>query len=242
MARKKLIEDEVLITILEDYLIEECQANYKLFKLPRFGDYLRNNGYPAVADTTLRRNTVFREYIETLKHKYEDEGVLAVLTYKTLDVDNFLRIHSSLPALKQGLVKLNDHHKRITEAAIEFKKEVEVLKKEKSSLQDQLEIMKQELSDNKEKLIADKRLEKENQKLRNLIKSSVYPEEIANELLKADGLLKLDSDVIQVSYLQNEILTADSEINFHQKDTSQTSSKQSKVVNIKNLLDSKTKY
>lgn len=241
MARKKLIEDEVLITIFEDYLIEECQANYKLFKLPRFGDYLRNNGYPAVADTTLRRNTVFREYLETVKHKYEDEGVLAVLTYKTLDVESFLRMHSSSLSLKQGLVKLNDHHKRIAEAAIEFKKEVELLKKEKSSLQDQLEIMKQELSDNKEKLIADKRLEKENQKLRNLIKSSVYPE-IANELLKADGLLKSDSDVIQVSYLQNEILTADSEINFHQKDTSQTSSKQSKVVNIKSLLDSKTNY
>ena len=241
MARKKLIEDEVLITILEDYLIQECQGNYKFFKLPRFGDYLRNNGYPEVADTTLRRNIVFREYLETLKHKYEDEGMLAVLTYKTLDVDNFLRIHSSLPALKQGLVKLNDHHKRIAEVAIEFKKEVEVLKKEKSILQDQLEIMKQELSDNKEKLMADKRLEKENQKLRNLIKSSVYPE-IANELLKADGLLKSDSDVIQVSYLQNEILTADSEINFHQNDTSQTSSKQSKVVNIKSLLDSKTNY
>lgn len=241
MARKKLIEDEVLITIFEDYLIEECQANYKLFKLPRFGDYLRNNGYPAVADTTLRRNTVFREYLETVKHKYEDEGVLAVLTYKTLDVESFLRMHSSSPALKQGLVKLNDHHKRIAEAAIEFKKEVEVLKQEKSSLLEQIKTMKQELSDNKEKLIADKRLEKENQKLRNLIKSSVYPE-IANELLKADGLLKSDSDVIQVTYLQNEILTADSEINFHQKDTSQTSSKQSKVVNIKSLLDSKTNY
>ena len=60
MARRKHIEDIEIIEHFEKYLLEECSNDVTLFKIPRFGDYLRNNGFPNVADTSLRRNTVFR--------------------------------------------------------------------------------------------------------------------------------------------------------------------------------------
>ena len=52
-----------------------------------------------------------------------------------------------------------------------------------------------------------------NQKLLQIIKTSVYPE-IANELLKAEGLLKYSQKVISEDLADN-IITADSEIDFH---------------------------
>ena len=83
----------------------------------------------------------------------------------------------------------------------------------------------------------------ENQKLLQIIKTSVYPE-IANELLKEEGLLKYSQKVISEDFLADNIITADSEIDFHsggfiEKENPQ---KSTKVVSIKNLLDSKTNY
>ncbi|HFU4010175.1 TPA: hypothetical protein ACGO3O_001342 [Streptococcus suis] len=241
MARKKQIEDDKLIQTFEEYLIDECHADIQLFKLPKFGQYLRNNGYPNLADASLRRNTVFREHLERVKEKYEDEGMLAVLTYKTLDVVSFLRMHPSPESLKKGLVKLNDHHKRIAEAAILFKKEVDSLQMEKKKLLEQINLLENEITSHNEWITNSNILKEENVNLRNLIKTSVYPE-IANELLKADGLLKTDSSIIHPDYIANQVLTADSEINFHKNVDDQAKNKSQKVVRIKNLLDSKTNY
>ena len=73
MARRKHIEDVEIIEHFEKYLQEECSNNVTLFKIPRFGDYLRKNGFPSVADTTLRRNTSFREVLAERKAKYDEE-------------------------------------------------------------------------------------------------------------------------------------------------------------------------
>lgn len=77
-------------------------------------------------------------------------------------------------------------------------------------------------------------------KLRSILKTSVYPE-IANELLKEEGLLKSDTKVITDKFLASQIITADTEIAFSKETISQSGSK-SKVVNIKNMLDNATKY
>ncbi len=45
MARKKSISDDELIHLFEQYLISQCSCGFKLGKIPRFGDYVRNHGY-----------------------------------------------------------------------------------------------------------------------------------------------------------------------------------------------------
>ena len=240
MARRKHIEDVEIIEHFEKYLQEECSNNVSLFKIPRFGDYLRKNGFPSVADTTLRRNTSFREVLAERKAKYdEEEEYRTVITYKTIDVDSFMATNRTPNAIRTGLSELNLYYKKVAEAALEFKNENEKLQDENEELKEQIQQLLQ-------KETSRKALETENIKLRALIKSSVYPE-IANELLKEEGILQSEQQVITDEFMANNILTADSEINFHSnitnsKDDKGDIRKPKKVVAIKDLLDSKTNY
>lgn len=241
MARRKHIEDVEIIEHFEKYLQEECSNNVTLFKIPRFGDYLRKNGFPSVADTTLRRNNSFRELLAERKAKYEEEEeeYRTVITYKTIDVDSFMATNRTPNAIRTGLSELNLYYKKVAEAALEFKNENEKLQDENEELKEQIQQLLQ-------KETSRKALETENIKLRALIKSSVYPE-IANELLKEEGILQSEQQVITDEFMANNILTADSEINFHSnitnsKDDKGDIRKPKKVVAIKDLLDSKTNY
>lgn len=240
MARRKHIEDVEIIEHFEKYLQEECSNNVSLFKIPRFGDYLRKNGFPSVADTTLRRNTSFREVLAERKAKYdEEEEYRTVITYKTIDVDSFMATNRTPNAIRTGLSELNLYYKKVAEAALEFKNE-------NVKLQDENEELKEQIQQLLQKETSRKALETENIKLRALIKSSVYPE-IANELLKEEGILQSEQQVITDEFMANNILTADSEINFHSdttnsKDDKGDIRKPKKVVAIKDLLDSKTNY
>lgn len=240
MVRRKHIEDVEIIEHFEKYLQEECSNNVSLFKIPRFGDYLRKNGFPSVADTTLRRNTSFREVLAERKAKYdEEEEYRTVITYKTIDVDSFMATNRTPNAIRTGLSELNLYYKKVAEAALEFKNE-------NVKLQDENEELKEQIQQLLQKETSRKALETENIKLRALIKSSVYPE-IANELLKEEGILQSEQQVITDEFMVNNILTADSEINFHSdttnsKDDKGDIRKPKKVVAIKDLLDSKTNY
>ena len=241
MARKKFISDEKLIEAFENYLEEQCNNNIRLFKIPQFGDYLRKNGFPNVADTTIRRNKPFRDILESKKLISPDENYQVIITYKTLDVDSFMKINRTPSSVKAALVELSQYYKGVVEAAANIKSENDTLRKELKKVTTQL---REEHSD---KLAFDKvmeekvQLETENKKLQSILKTSVYPE-IANELLKAEGLLKTDKTVITDEFLANHIITADTEIDFSIDEISSINKPENKVVSIKNLLDSKTKY
>lgn len=233
MARRRLISDEDLFEKFEEYVINECSNDISLFKLPKFGDYLRTTGFPEVTDTTLRRNKKFRITIEKRKAEAEDEEFQTIITYKTLDIDSFMMTNRTPRAIRTALVELNKYYKRIVEVALKYKDEAEVLVIENKKIQEQL----QTATSNSEER---KALIDENNSLKSIIKTTVYPE-IANELLKAEGLLKSENRIISDEYLASQIITADSKIDF-QSESTNTDEVQNKIVSIKNLLDSKTNY
>lgn len=244
MARKKYIDDEELVLLFEQYLQEQCSNDLRTFKIPQFGNYLRNNGFPQVADTTIRRNKEFRQALNDKLELFEDDSYQTVITYKTLDVERFLMINRTPKAIKSALVELNGHYKRIVDAAIAYKDEVESLKKRMEELKSEVAQLKESKYVFDEQVRANKELAEENKKLRNLLKTSLYPE-IANELLKEEGLLKFDHQTVTKQYLKEQVITADSEISFiKNKTTEQNENKpsKSKILDIKNLLDSKTNY
>ncbi|MEW4353822.1 hypothetical protein AB1I63_02840 [Streptococcus pneumoniae] len=234
MARQKYISDEDLINLFEQYLISHCSNDPNLVKISQFGNFVRKKGYPNVADTTIRRNTVFRQTLEFHKQEFEDDDYQTIITYKTLDVENFLAINRTPVALKSALVELNQYYKKIVDYATSFKQEADRLRAEVKILEAKNETLSKKLKD-------DRDLEHENKKLRSIVKTSIYPE-IANELLKAEGLLKSDNQIITDEYLSNHIITADSEINFHDSTEQKDMGEQNKIISIKNMLDSKTKY
>lgn len=244
MARKKYIDDEELVLLFEQYLQEQCSNDPKTFKIPQFGNYLRNNGFPQVADTTIRRNKEFRQALNDKLELFEDDSYQTVITYKTLDVERFLMTNRTPKAIKSALVELNGHYKRIVDAAIAYKDEVESLKKRMEELKSEVAQLKESKYVFDEQAGRNKELEGENKKLINLLKTSLYPE-IANELLKEEGLLKFDHQTVTKQYLKEQVITADSEISFiKNKTTEQNENKpsKSKILDIKNLLDSKTNY
>lgn len=244
MARKKYIDNQELLLLFEHYLLEHCSNNPRLFKIPQFGNYLRSNGFPQVADTTIRRNKEFRQALNDKLELFEDDTYQTVITYKTLDVERFLTTNRTPKAIKSALVELNGHYKRIVDAAIAYKDEVESLKKRMEELKSEVAQLKESKYVFDEQARANKELEGENKKLRKLLKTSLYPE-IANELLKEEGLLKFDHQTVTKQYLKEQVITADSEISFiKNKTTEQNENKpsKSKILDIKNLLDSKTNY
>ena len=244
MARKKYIDDQELLLLFEHYLLEHCSNNPRLFKIPQFGNYLRSNGFPQVADTTIRRNKEFRQALNDKLELFEDDTYQTVITYKTLDVERFLMTNRTPKAIKSALVELNGHYKRIVDAAIAYKDEVESLKMRMEELKSEVAQLKESKYVFDEQARANKELEGENKKLRNLLKTSLYPE-IANELLKEEGLLKFDHQTVTRQYLKEQVITADSEISFTKnKTTEQNENKSSKgkILDIKNLLDSKKNY
>ncbi|HFI0409954.1 TPA: hypothetical protein ACGOX2_001865 [Streptococcus suis] len=204
-----------------------------MFKLQKFGDYLRTTGFPEVTDTTLRRNKKFRITIEKRKAEAEDEEFQTIITYKTLDIDSFMMTNRTPRAIRSALVELNKYYKRIVEVALKYKDGAEVLVIENKKLQEQLQTATSNIEERKA-------LIDENNALKSIIKTTVYPE-IANELLKAEGLLKSENRIISDEYLASQIITADSKIDF-QSESTNTDEVQNKIVNIKNLLDSKTNY
>lgn len=244
MARKKYIDDEELVLLFEQYLQEQCSNDPKTFKIPQFGNYIRNNGFPQVADTTIRRNKEFRQALNDKLELFEDDSYQTVITYKTLDVERFLMTNRTPKAIKSALVELNGHYKRIVDVAIDYKDEVESLKKRMEELKSEVAQLKESKYVFDEQVRTNKELAEENKKLRNLLKTSLYPE-IANELLKEEGLLKFDNQTVTKQYLKEQVITADSEISFiKNKTTEQNDNKpsKSKILDIKNLLDSKTNY
>lgn len=236
MARKKSIDDNELLKRFEEFLEQECSNDMSLFKIPKFGEHLRANGFPNVADTTLRRNGVFRGLLAERKAKYEEEEYQVVITYKTIDVDSFMATNRTPSAIRTALTELNQSYKKIVEAALEYKDIAEKLQAENEVLKTQNRILTKKNS-------TQNTLEEENKKLHAILKTSVYPE-IANELLKEEGILQSDHQVITNEFMSSNVLTAASEIDFHEEKAASRGDLKNanKVVAIKDLLDSKTGY
>ena len=234
MARKKYIDDQELLLLFEHYLLEYCSNNPRLFKIPQFGNYLRNNGFPQVADTTIRRNKEFRQALNDKLELFEDDTYQTVITYKTLDVERFLMTNKTPKAIKSALMELNNYYKRVVDAAVEYKDEASKLKTRISELKNEVAKLNEQTALNKELL-------DENKKLRNLLKSSLYPG-IANELLKEEGLLKSDQQLVTKKYLSENVITSDTKISFEKHTHTEEQTSKSKILEIKDLLDNKPKY
>ena len=66
MARKKMIEDDVLFGLIEKYHRLNCVYNNTKIKLPQLVEFIGRNGYPDYRIESLRRNEKARAHIESL--------------------------------------------------------------------------------------------------------------------------------------------------------------------------------
>lgn len=215
MGRKAKIDDQTLLILLDQYFIGACNKNISKLKIPAFAEFVRKNGYEDVQDYVIRRNSAVRERIEELKNNADETYQNRAVVFRNLDIDSFLAKNTSPTALKKALVERDNYYQQLSESAgycirkskeqdekiASLMAETEMLKADNGLLSEQNKLFKAKLRNQQEEI----------QKLRTFIDTYVNPE-IANELLKQDGLLKTTSGIISPDAVEDHLVTADTEV------------------------------
>lgn len=215
MGRKKQITEEELIQCINDFLYNCCDGDQSKLKIPAIGNYLRENGYPALQDYLIRRNEAASSYLKKLKEEGCKEELRVVAIYKTLDVEKFLDTHSSKVSLKKGLMDLDQYYKSVAMSAATINNRYDAMKKEEKQRDTELKktiASKKELQEHVESLEhRNKELTGMNQALKSIVDNYVYPE-IANELLQKSGLIQQTEGYIKNNVLDQQLVKADTVI------------------------------
>jgi hypothetical protein len=209
MAKKRSIEAESLINLLDEYRFDN--PNVKI-TIPLFGIYVRSKGYD-VQDYTIRRSAEFRAYLDKISKGTEEDSRSDLVTYKTLDADDFLEKNRTPDSLKSALVARDRYYARIAANAVEainarqaLERKVAEQKKRIAELETQLENV-QAKADNadirqKNAVIA---------KLKAILDSYIYPE-AANAILGREVLLDTVNTVIPEELIKQKSIDADTDI------------------------------
>lgn len=214
MARKAKIDSDTLISLIDQFYAEKCDGDAGQLKIPQIGEYVRSKGYD-VADYLIRRNKEAKAYIKKLKESTEEIHIYTVAVYRDMDMDAFLMKNNTKEKLKNALKERENYYRKVTNsAAYSFK--------EKKRLEQQVKELKKqtiELKEGLETVVAkgadigsdNRKYKSENRKLRKIIDTYVYPE-IANQLLKQQGLMKNTTRIINPEVIENEIVTAETDV------------------------------
>lgn len=122
MARKKYIDDETLITLIDTYYLESGRSERAL-QPTQITDYINANGYPKYQVTALRRNEKAKEHIQELLTASKEKGTSLLISYKTLDVQSFLDRNSTRQKMITALTELDTYYKSICDNALSMQKE-----------------------------------------------------------------------------------------------------------------------
>lgn len=214
MARKVKIDTETLITLIDQFYSEKCE-NPSQLKIPALGNYIREHGYADVEDYLIRRNTVAREHIELLKNTADTNFTAVITTFKTLDADAFIEKHNTTKSLKKALMERDMYYQKVAASAKYCIDNYKDMQKENRAIKREITELKVQNEKNKKEIVSISAELKERQleckKLQELLNTYVYPE-IANELLKKEGLLKETPGIINTDALEKNIISADTEV------------------------------
>ena len=209
MPKQKSIEDNELIRLLDEYRLNN--PNIKV-TIPAFGTYIRSRGYD-VQDHTIRRQTGFREYLETVNQGSEEVIYSGLVTYQSLDVDVFLSEHRTRESLKEALMVRDRYYARIAAHAAEA---ISARKKAEKRAQE-LEVHCSELEEHWSKVQRKavnaefKQKEQAVVKMKKLLDDYIYPD-AANAILQREGILEVVSSVVPQKQMEKHMIGADTGI------------------------------
>lgn len=214
MARPKKMEDEDMLALVQKFYIEKCRSNPAKLKIPAIGNYIRSLGYD-IDDFLIRKNRIVREYIDSTKNTQVQTAVTRVAAHRDIDVDAFLAHNSSPQALRKALIDRDNYYGVIADSAVLIFKENETLGKKISELTKRVEEL-EERSMTAETSVAELSVENRglktmNRAYRKIIDTYVYPE-IANELLKKEGILLNTGEYVDPVKTEEKVIRADDDI------------------------------
>ena len=214
MARKTKIDTDTLITLIGQFYAEKCDNNPAALKIPAIGEYIRSKGYD-VADYLIRRNQDVRDYITRIQENAEETYINSVSVYRDIDVKAFLEKHNTPTKLMKAIKERENYYRELTNSAAYSFQEYKKLQRRSQDMEKRIRELESELSKN-ERGSAElsrlcKELKAENEQLRDVVDTYVYPE-IANEMLKKQGLLKTTAEVVDIGKVEETIISSDTDV------------------------------
>jgi len=195
MARPRKMTTEQMISVVDSYYLVHANGNEKRMKCSLIAAYAVELGYQAQG-YDFARNPEVREHIERIKCVAEidaDVGIHTHVSYKSLDVAEFIRCNKNKIDLVKALSELDSYWKKIYEHSSVLRAK----NKKLTQINAELEISVQKLKTDIEKLNYEKtdiskknsKIIAENRYLRKVLKKYLYPA-VANEILLEENAIK----------------------------------------------------
>ena len=220
MARPRLFTEDELIALINEYYLEYPNRMIKTSDLER---YANAHGHPNFKAYSIRRCAKAKQYIDQINASNQVTLETTIVTWRQLDVDAFLNLNRSRNDLKNALIQRDNYYGEVCRSAGEFLRD-------KEHLEDKIRRMKSEINNLKNQVAE---LEQMNtnkinrysqemlSKMKKVLDTYVYPD-IANEILKKEGLDSLFSLYVNPESVESEMITPESvlEISSNQATTS----------------------
>lgn len=220
MARPRLFTEDELIALINEYYLEYPNRMVKTSDLER---YANAHGHPEFKSYSIRRCAKAKQYIDQINANNQVTLETTIVTWRQLDVDAFLNLNRSRNDLKNALIQRDNYYGEVCRSAGEFLRD-------KEHLEDKIRRMKSEINDLKSQIAE---LEQMNtnkinrysqemlSKMKKVLDTYVYPD-IANDILKKEGLDSLFSLYVNPESVESEMITPESvlEISSNQATTS----------------------
>lgn len=214
MARKTKIDTDTLISLVGQFYAEKCDNNPAALKIPAIGDYIRSQGYD-VADYLIRRNQEVRDYITRLQNNSEETYINSVSVYRDMDIVAFVEKNNTPSKLIKAIKERENYYREVTTSAAYCFQENKKLQRRLHDMEKRIKELESSMTKDESTYYETSRLckelKEENAQLRNIVDTYVYPE-IANELLKKQGLLKTTAGIVDVEKVEESIISSDTDV------------------------------
>lgn len=220
MARPRSFTEDELIALINEYYLKYPN---RMIKTSDLEQYARTHGRPNFKAYSIRRCAKAKQYIDQINASNQVTLETTIVTWRQLDVDAFLNLNRSRSDLKNALIQRDNYYGEVCRSAGEFLRD-------KEHLEDKIRRMKSEINDLKSQIAE---LEQMNtnkinrysqemlSKMKKVLDTYVYPD-IANEILKKEGLDSLFGLYVNPESIESEMITPESvlEISSNQTNTS----------------------
>ena len=215
MPRPKTVDDETLISLIDQYFCEFCADGGRPIKLPELALYISQHGFPDYKVTTLRRNDLARKHIESLQNNSKAAKLATLAAYQTLDINALLDKHTSRASLAEALSVREQYYRTIAGNAVQFNTEYKVLSNENASLKEQLDATLHEVDRTCAELVAAKKeikaLRKKALDLQDVIDKYVISD-IAKTIMVKEGIIPFSAGIVSGDVIEKNTIMASTNV------------------------------
>lgn len=233
MARPRLFTEDELIALINEYYLEYPNRMVKTSDLER---YANAHGHPEFKSYSIRRCPKAKQYIDQINASNQVTLETTIVTWRQLDVDAFLNLNRSRSDLKNALIQRDNYYGEVCRSAGEFLRDKERLEAKITRMNSEINNLKNQVAEleqmntNKINRYSQEMLSK----MKKVLDTYVYPD-IANEILKKEGLDSLFGLYVNPASIESEMITPESVLEISSNQTT-TSDEDDTVDSIQDLM------